>query len=121
MKFFLIFLCIITALTQGCYYDKQELLNPGNAICDTTTITFSGSVNPILMTHCVVCHSGANPPLGVKLDTYTGVKAQASNGKLFGSINYSPGFSPMPKNSAKLSNCNIAKIRKWISAGALNN
>jgi hypothetical protein len=34
---------------------------------------------------------------------------------------HSPGFSPMPQNDNKLSECNIAKIKKWIATGAPNN
>ena len=104
----------------GCYYDKQELLNP-NSTCDTTIVTYSGSVNPLITASCTGCHSGANAPLGIKLDVYTDVNTQALNGKLLGAITHSPGFSPMPKNGTKLSDCNIAKIENGLNAGAPDN
>jgi hypothetical protein len=31
------------------------------------------------------------------------------------------GFSPMPKSNAKLSDCTIAQLEKWIAQGAPNN
>ncbi len=110
---------LISLLQSGCYYDKQELLSPVS--CDTTIVTYSGFVNPIIAASCTGCHSGVNAPLGIQLDIYTGINAQALNGKLLGAVTHSSGFSPMPKNGTKLSDCNIAKIRKWIDAGAPDN
>ncbi len=118
MKYPGIILLLFIVFMQGCYYDNKDILNPGTG-CDTTIVTYSASVNPVLTAYCVGCHSGANAPLGVNLETYPNVKLQT--GKLFGSVNHSPGFIPMPKNENKLSDCNIAKIRKWVAAGAPNN
>ena len=120
MKYITILLISI-AFLQGCYYDNKDFLDPGTATCDTAIITYSASVRPVLTAYCVSCHSGANAPLGIMLDTYAGVKVQASNGKLVGTVTHAPGVSPMPKNSAMLSDCNIIKIRKWVAAGAPNN
>lgn len=114
-------LIIFMAFIQGCYYDNKDILNPGAVTCDTSIITFSGSVKPILTAYCIGCHSGANAPLNVNLDLYAGVQSQVSNKKLLGTITHSTGFIPMPKNANKLSDCNIAKIRKWVAAGAPNN
>ena len=105
----------------GCYYDDPDILDPNRATCDTTIITYSGSVNPILTANCTGCHSGANAPAGVKMDAHASVKLVATSGKLMGSINHAAGYSPMPKNGTKLSECNIAKIRQWVAAGAPNN
>ena len=116
---YLAILLILAAFIQGCYYDKQ-FLDPSTS-CDTAIVTYSGSVSPVLTAFCTGCHSGANAPLGINLDSYTGVKLQVSNGKLLGVVTHSSGFSPMPKNGNKLSDCNIAKIRKWMTAGAPNN
>jgi hypothetical protein len=55
------------------------------------------------------------------LDTYARVKTVADNGKLMGVITHANGFPQMPKGGNKLSDCNIAKIKKWVDAGAPNN
>ena len=119
MKYTGIIIFLLAAFSQGCYYDK-DLINP-NAICDTTTVTYSGSVKPILTAYCTGCHSGPNAPSNIKLDAHASVKVVADNKKLLGTINHTAGFSPMPKNGTKLSECNIAKIRKWVTTGAPNN
>ena len=121
MKYGIIIILILVTLAQGCYYDDKDLLDPNRSICDTSIITYSGTINPILTGYCAGCHSGANAPLGIRVDSYTAVKALASNGKLLGTLTHSAGFIPMPKNGTKLSDCNIAKIRKWVTAGTPNN
>jgi Planctomycete cytochrome C len=114
--------CLIAIIISfpGCYYDKEEILFPQTA-CDVSNVTFSRSVVPILSANCYSCHGGNTPSGGIQLDTYTGVKLQADNGKLFGSISHAAGFSPMPKNAGSLSSCNITQIKKWVDAGAPNN
>jgi len=113
-------LAIVILSTSGCYYDKEEILFP-QSVCDTTKITYSNSVLPVILSNCVVCHGGNTPSAGIKLDTYAGIKSQADNGRLWGAVSQSLSFSPMPKNATKLNTCNLTKIKKWLDAGALNN
>lgn len=89
--------------------------------CDTANVTFTSSVKTIITNKCQGCHGGGAPQGGINLTTYTDVKAKVDDGKLWGSINHLQGFSPMPKNGIKLSDCEIAVFRKWIAAGAPNN
>jgi hypothetical protein len=108
------------ALLNSCYYDKGEILYPETA-CDTSRVTFSSSVVPILSSNCNSCHGGANPSAAIRLDTYAGVKLQVDNGRLWGAVSHAPAYAPMPKNANQLSSCNLAKIRLWIAGGAPNN
>jgi hypothetical protein len=105
---------------NSCYYDKAELLYPPNT-CDTATVTYSGSIVPILSANCITCHGGSIPAGGIDLSIYSNVKLQVDNGKLWGSVSQAPGYKPMPRNSDKLSDCNLDKIKLWILAGAPNN
>jgi len=89
--------------------------------CDTTTITFSAAVVPIINTNCKGCHNPNFLSGNLDLTTYANVKVIALNGKLMGSVDHLPGFPAMPKNATKLSDCKITQIRKWIAAGSLNN
>lgn len=89
--------------------------------CDTTAFTYSGAISPIMNTFCKGCHNPASLGGGIDVSTYTAVKTIATNGKLMGSITHATGFIAMPQGSAKLSDCRIKQIQKWISAGSLNN
>lgn len=88
--------------------------------CDTVNFKFTSNIKPIIQNNCVGCHSGTNSSGKIDLSTYSGLQSIALNGKLYGSITWSAGFSAMPK-SQKLPNCQITQIKKWIDAGSQNN
>jgi mono/diheme cytochrome c family protein len=91
--------------------------------CDTTGVmSYASRVKPILQNNCYGCHSGtASSGGGIVLSDYNNLKTSVDNGTLLGSIEQLDGYSAMPKGGSKMSNCNIAIIRKWIAAGAPNN
>jgi hypothetical protein len=92
----------------------------GNA-CDTVNVTFSGTIRPILQNNCLGCHSGTNPPLGVSLESYSGVMAVVNDGRFRRAVNHLPGASAMPKGGNKLPDCTVNKINAWLNKGASNN
>jgi hypothetical protein len=111
-------------IVTSCYYDNEEYLYPGNGGiigCDTTNVTYSGTVAPILATNCNNCHQPSFPSGGVVVNNYTDLMTVVNNGRFWGSINHESGYSAMPQGGSKLSDCNLKKIRKWIDDGAVNN
>ncbi len=108
-------------LTQVKTWINQGAKNNFCSSCDTTTYTYALAVQPLMATNCVGCHSTASAGGGIDLSSYAQVKVYATNGRLFGSINHTPGYSAMPKNQAQMPACQIIQIKKWIDAGALNN
>jgi hypothetical protein len=115
------------ALTADQKSKIQKWINQGaknnncTGRCDTALFTFSGAIKPIMNDKCAGCHNPSNAGGNIDLTTYTGVKAVAANGKLYGSVAQQPGYSPMPKNGIKLSDCEIRQVQKWINGGSLNN
>ncbi len=89
--------------------------------CDSTVFTYSGAIKPIMDNKCTGCHNPNNMGGNIDVSTYGSVRVIALNGKLYGSLAHQSGYSPMPKNSAKLSDCEIRQVQKWINAGSLNN
>lgn len=89
--------------------------------CDTSSATFSKTVQPIFTSWCIGCHKPSNLGAGIDLTTYAGIVASQNNNSLLGSIEHMSGFSQMPKNTNKLSDCDIAIIKKWLREGAINN
>ncbi|MBI1342358.1 MAG: hypothetical protein GC171_05400 [Terrimonas sp.] len=107
---------------NSCYYDIEEELYPaGNSNCDTTGVTYSNTVAPIMQSLCISCHSTSLPSGNITLDTYAAVKTQALNGKLYGSINHSAGYVPMPQGGNKMNSCLVNRIKSWVDGGAINN
>lgn len=119
----LIVLLVLILSISGCYYDKADLVYPPDtSACDTSAIKYSTDIVSILSTNCYVCHGGAAlGGSGIKLDVYSGIKEKASSGVLMSAITHDGNASPMPKGGAKLSECNISKIRTWVRNGAPNN
>jgi hypothetical protein len=115
-------LLAIGLLLQCCYYDNEAVLykNGGGTVCDTTNVTYSQTIAPIMSNNCNSCHwSGAG--IGVITIDYTNLNIIVANGKLSKSVNWTGGAIPMPLGGQKLSSCDLDKITKWINNGALNN
>jgi hypothetical protein len=122
MKKRIVILFFVEMLLSGCYRDVEELLYPQNGACNTSGVTYSGTVVPLLQSHgCLGCHNGAAPSGNISLQGYNNIKAVVQSGKLYGAISHAPGFSPMPQGGNKMSACNISKIKAWIEAGFPNN
>jgi hypothetical protein len=122
MKNIIIIIAFSLFTFQSCYYDKEDLLYPFD--CDTTNITYSLTVTPIINDHCLACHGSSNyNSLGgnLNLEGYNNIMVPVNSGALLNAIEHNAGYSPMPKNSPQLSDCNILKIKKWIEAGASDN
>jgi mono/diheme cytochrome c family protein len=95
--------------------------NRCDAACDTNDVTFSQQIWPLIQTNCTGCHSGANAGGNILLTDYQSVVAAASGGKLYSAVARLQGFSPMPKNAARLADCQIATIKIWIDGDTPNN
>ena len=89
--------------------------------CDTTDFKYSTAIKSIMQNKCQGCHNPAQLGGNIDLSTYAGVKTVADNGKLYGSIIWTAGFSPMPKGGIKMPDCEIKQIKKWIDSGSPNN
>jgi mono/diheme cytochrome c family protein len=119
ITFLSIALLAISTLIPSCYYDKEENLYPF-AACDTSNVTYSQTVAPIMAANCNACHSGSSPESGITTDSWTGLQTVVLNGKLIPAIEHT-GPSQMPKGASKLPDCSISQIKKWVSNGAPNN
>lgn len=115
-----IVLIVSICMMTSCYYDNEEELYPGaNTGCDTTTVTYSGTIAPLMDQYCNACHkAGSN---NIVTDNYTTLRIIAEDGRLWGVVNHEGSYSPMPKNAGKLNSCNLARIRVWLNDGSPNN
>lgn len=119
MKSFISALLIIFSIS-ACYYDNEQEIK-GTTTCDTSAVKYSVQIVKIMDDNCNGCHSTSSNQGNVILDTYEAVKGYTLDGSLYGSVNWDSKYSPMPKNGAKMDDCNIATIKAWIDAGAPNN
>lgn len=119
----LTFVAIILVLLGSCYYDSEEALYPViNSACDTTNVTFSGTIVSLLANNCLSCHSNATAAAsgnGIRLENYADVQTRAT--AIAGSIKQTGTYSPMPKNGGKIKACLITQFDLWVNKGMLNN
>jgi hypothetical protein len=104
----------------SCYYDNEEALYPSlNSSCDTTTVTYTGTIVSILSNNCYSCHSNANAAFGgnIRLENYADVISNST--KIIPAIKQT-GLKPMPP-SGKLKECSLTQFDIWIRKGMLNN
>ncbi len=119
-------LIIFLSMMLSCTHTPEEILPPKDELCDSTDITYTETVFSILNENCISCHNEANPSGGINLSNYQNSKAagainSGNYGSLLGTIKWSGGNVPMPKNSNKLSDCHIKQIQKWIEDGMPEN
>jgi hypothetical protein len=104
----------------SCYYDNEEALYPQlSNTCDTTNVTFSGTIVPVLSNNCYSCHSNNTSSFGgnIRLQSYADVVANSA--KVIVAIKQT-GAKPMPPNG-KLKACSISQFDIWIRNGMINN
>lgn len=99
----------------------QGALNLSCSSCDTTAVTYSGSLVPLLTTGCVACHSGASPDGGVDLTSHANVTSAVSYSNLMASIRQDPGAVAMPPAGSALNDCEVRLFEMWIEDGMPNN
>jgi hypothetical protein len=95
----------------------------GNNNCDTVNSEYMADVVPILTNNCYRCHGSttSSGSMGIVLEGYNNLKPYAESGTLVGVITHAQGYTPMPEDGGKLSDCNINKIKSWIANGMQDN
>jgi hypothetical protein len=113
-KFALLFAPLLIILAS-CSYDKDALLpapcNSGDAV------SFATQVAPVIKSNCFSCHNNSFRLGNVSLDGYDNISRVASSGKLIKVISHEPGSPAMPQGAAKLDDCTISTIKKWVDNG----
>lgn len=117
MKNYLILACLCVALiVSSCYKDNEEYLY-GAVNCDTTAVSFSTDIFPIIQSSCstVGCHVAGGSGSGT-FENYDQVKAKVDDGKFKNRVIVLKDMPPSP-----LTDCQILHITKWLNDGAPNN
>lgn len=118
-------LTFITSIPSCNYRNKEEYLGltTDTIVCDTTTVTYTNNIVPILSNNCYRCH-GTSTNLGsggIILQDYNILATYAADGRLYGNAAHLPGFNAMPINGEKLSDCELLQLKNWVDNGYPNN
>ena len=105
---------VIILVVTACYYDSEEMLYPTlSSQCDTTSVGYTKSIEPMLSAYCTGCHgaSANSDGGGIRFDSYDLTKQNFS--AIIGDVK----TGKMPKGGNKLSDCKITTLEKWKAAG----
>lgn len=107
---------IVTWIQQGAQN------NSCTGGCDTSNVTFSGTISPIMQNNCAggSCHDASSPAANINLTTYAGIAQIANNGSLAGTIQHQSPYVSMPPG-LWLSQCQINQVLMWVQDGSPNN
>jgi mono/diheme cytochrome c family protein len=114
----------ITVLIFSCTKNSEDkLVPPGTSTCDTTNVSYSTGITPILVSNCYSCHGNGNTAGsgGILLEGYANLLKWANNGYLVGNVTHAPGYVPMPYGQPELPECEVNTIVAWVNQGAQNN
>lgn len=89
--------------------------------CDTTNVTYAGTIVPLVQQRCLGCHSGGSPSGDLNFDNWLTLNAVADDGRLRWAVTHDPQGVPMPPSAPQLPPCEVRKFILWIEAGAPNN
>ena len=103
------------------WIDQGALNTQCTNVCDTTNFTYSGAIQTILTNNCAGCHGTQPGSANVYIGDYNSAKIYISNNKdlFLNAINYANTLTTiqlMPP-SAKMLDCKIIQIQKWIQNG----
>ncbi|MBL7765709.1 MAG: hypothetical protein JNJ58_06440 [Chitinophagaceae bacterium] len=103
---------MISLCWSSCQYANiQSITNT----CDTSSVQFNKTIQPMMNNHCNSCHGGVSPSGGISLEGYNHV------------FTYGPAAlhametGSMPQGAPKIDACSIALFKSWLDAGAPNN
>jgi hypothetical protein len=104
----------------GCSKESADKL-AGTTTCDTTAVSYSKQILPILQDNCYTCHSGSNPFSGIDLSNFGVLQTHVHNGDLKSAVTHDGRVTPMPYGLPQLPSCEVNTIVAWVDQGALNN
>ena len=108
---------------SSCSKTSEDKLAPVPC-SDTTNVSYSRDIVPILSANCYECHGGtAAGSGGIKLDSYIQLKGHVTNNnnELKSAVTQDGRVTPMPYGRAKLPACELNHILAWMNQGAQNN
>ncbi len=123
VKSFLVILLIMSVMSSCYYDDEQTLYQYVGTECNTSNITFTTDILPIVKASCSKsgCHDMKTAAASIVLETYTQIKQSVDSGGFLGSILHDVDYSAMPLGGQFLPQCDIDQIKVWIDGGALDN
>lgn len=109
----------ITLIGQWIQQGAQN--NSCLSACDTSNVTYSATIAPLVQSRCIGCHSGGTPQGGLNFTSWQVLNTVAMDGRLAGAVQHQSPFASMPPTGPMLPQCQIDQFLIWINDGAPQN
>ena len=106
------------ALFQKWWAEGAKDVECSTIICDTSNVTYTSQIQPLIQNYCIGCHSTAVANTsggGIILDNYAALKTSALTGHLLCSIQWAGTCSHMPKGTGQFGICEQRKFAIWVN------
>src|ERR1700722_20291954 len=110
----------IVLYLSGCAKESADRLSEGST-CDTTGVSYSKQILPILEDNYSTCHQGAAAASSIDLSNAATLQSHVANGDLVSAATHAGSVTPMPYELPMLPSCEVNTIVAWVHQGALNN
>ena len=74
------------------WIEQGALNNSCSSACDTSNVTYAGTIGPLFEAKCTGCHSGSTPQGGLNFTSYAVVNMVALDGRLGGAVQHLAGY-----------------------------
>lgn len=102
----------------------RKAMNGGGGAGGAGAVSFSGTVQPILLEYCSKCHNASSATGGLDVTSYEMIVMagviEPGNPDASLMIQYLEGGVMPPPGNPRPSDAEIAAIRTWVTAGAPN-
>ena len=95
---------------------EQGATNWSCESCDTTDVTYTSHIAPLMSARCNSCHGGATPQNGLDLGTIEAVISSINYSFLMEAVRSQPGVEQMPPLTG-LASCDVRVLEIWIENG----
>jgi hypothetical protein len=82
--------------------------------CDTSNVTYSATIAPLVQSRCIGCHSGGTPQGGLNFTSWQVLNTVAMDGRLAGAVQHQSPFASMPPTGPMLPQCQIDQFLIWM-------
>lgn len=108
-------------LLSGCRYDTERDLYGDVVPCDTSLVSYTNDLVPLLEMYCFECHTGPTPSGERDFSTYEVLAEVAEQGELLNRIELAENDPEVMPSTGPMPACDIDRFRLWIEAGYPNN
>jgi hypothetical protein len=106
---------LLVSIPAACYYDN-EVEQYGVSACDTTAISFSQDILPIINGNCISCHTPGGQQESSPFTNHSEIKTYGA-----GMVERVNGVGGIMPPDGSIPSCDKLKIEAWVKAGAPNN